>query len=298
MKILITGATGFIGRNLIPKICGSRYKLAALVRNADKTRNVFGGNLKLIPFRKNNLRYKEEIKAFGPEIVLHLASYLTSGFDTRTVRKILDSNIEFGTLVLDALTGTDVKYFINTGSFSEYAGGPKNLDSAYLYSATKTAFRSILGFYKKIIGFKVITVTPYTIYGPGDTRKKAMDYIIQSLKSPLPITMSPGKQVLDFIHIDDLVDFYQKLIGKIRLLKDNSEYHLGTGTGASLKQVALLAEAIAGRPANIAWGVKPYRKGDIMHAVADITKAQRDLGWKPKITLKQGMLKLLKDGKR
>lgn len=288
-KILITGATGFIGRNLVNKIDKHRYALSLLVRDKNKAVEIFGKGHDYIEFNENNLSYKNKIKKFNPGIVLHLASLLTSEFNTVTLKKLLDANIKFGALVLDALLDTEVEYFINTGSFSEYYSGASILDGAYLYSATKIAFRYILEFYRKIKDFKVFNLIPYTIYGPCDTRKKAMDYIIGSLDNKTPVDMTDGFQVLDFIFISDVVNFYLNLIERIHKIRDGCEYHLGTGVGTSIREVAAMAEQLSGKRTNINWGVRSHRARDIMRAVAPVEKTIKDLGWKPKVTLKEGL---------
>jgi len=159
-KLLITGATGFVGRHLVEKIDKEKYDLALVVRDKGKTAPFSRRKVSYITFNKNNPRFKREIKKFNPEICIHLASYLTSADDTDALRRLVASNIEFGSHLLDALRETNLKYFINTGSFSEYYSGSGSLDPAYLYSATKAAFRAILEYYRKIIGFKVIQVIP------------------------------------------------------------------------------------------------------------------------------------------
>lgn len=290
MRILITGATGFVGRNLINKI--KNHNLALIVRDNSNAKNLFGNDIKYINF--NDSTYKSDIEEFNPEMVIHLASYLTSKYETEDVKNLIDANIMFGTLLLDALMKTDLKYFINTGSFSEYYKGNKELDPAYLYSATKIAFRTILDFYRNVKKFNVIQVVPYTIYGNNDTRKKLINYIITSLESSNPINMTKGDQILDFIYVTDVVDFYINLIENINNLKsDYVEYHVGTGVGTSIREVAKLLEEITNKKTNIRWGAESYRSRDVMKAIAPISKSVNELSWKPKIYLKDGLKMIL-----
>jgi len=131
---------------------------------------------------------------------------------------------------------------------------------------------------------------PYTIYGLNDTRKKVMDYIMDALDVKEPIEMTKGEQVLDFIYITDVADFYLALIENIKSLKgDYHEYHLGTGKGTKIKLVAEMVEVISGKKANIKWGALHYRKMDVMKAVALSEKAEKELGWKAKVTIKDDL---------
>lgn len=298
MRILITGASGFVGKNLIPKMVNSNLKnnkIALLSRDNQKTIEIFEGfnEIEYIDLTEND--YKTKIKIFNPEIVLHMASYLTSKDDEESIKRILSANIDFGTNLLDALNETDIKYFINIGTFAEYFYNDGNLQSAYLYSATKTAFRSILEYYSKKICFKIINVVPYTIYGGKDSQKKVIDFVISSLAQDHKVAMSGGEQRLDFIHMDDVIKFFIVLIERIETIKEKKiEFHLGTGIGTSIYEMAKIVEKVFNEKANIEWGALPYRKMDIMQAIAHTSKNNELLAWKSKISLVDGIRRMKK----
>ncbi len=295
-KILITGATGFVGRNLIPALkatCLDSMQLCLLSRDKAKAEELFGTCSAIQHIDVNQSDYKAMVREFNPDIVLHLASFLTSKDDEESILRLIDANIGFGTQLLDALTGTDVSYFINTGSFAEYRMGKGVKSSASLYAATKTAFRSILDYYSAKLGFTWINVIPYTIYGHGDTQKKVLDYIISALDAREPVKMSGGEQILDFIHVSDVEAFLLLLIKEINKFKDSGvEFHLGTGKGTSIRSLAKVVEEIFGQKANISWGALDYRPLDIMYAVADILPLQKMLEWTPVVTLEEGIVRM------
>ncbi len=167
-----------------------------------------------------------------------------------------------------------------------------------MYSATKTAFRSIISYYQSLIGFKTINVIPYTIYGGDDTQKKIIDYILQSAFETSAINMTPGEQVLDFIHIDDAVEFYMELINKIKYITEKyTELPLGSSTGTTPKQLAAIIEVILNKKTNITWGGLPYRERDTMYSVADLKPTFQVLNWKPKIKLVEGIEMYIKQKK-
>ncbi|WP_227938055.1 NAD-dependent epimerase/dehydratase family protein [Alkalihalobacillus deserti] len=297
MNVLITGATGYVGRNLIFALTKMSHTIGLLVRDMEKANDLFGEheNIKLIDQNVNLL--KTSIEEFNPKVVIHLATHSTSSDDYENMRSLINTNILYSTEILDALKNCQVRLFINTGTFAEYYYSDGNLESAYLYAATKTAFRSILDYYKKIIGFNVINVIPYTIYGENDTRKKVFHYLLEALDSPSSIHMTAGEQILDLIYIDDVVDFFITILNNINTLSQFTNYsldlHLGTGIGTSIKELTNYIETITNKKANIHWGAKPYRKFDIMYAVAPISKNIELLGWRAKTPLVKGLQKLI-----
>jgi nucleoside-diphosphate-sugar epimerase len=291
MKILITGATGFVGRNLIPKLFNDNHDILELTRSITKSQELFG--TKTFRLDITDIKFKEKILEFNPEVVIHLASFLTSSDKFEDVKKLLDVNILFLSKVLDSVSKGNLKLFINTGTFAEYLKGNENFEPAYFYAATKTASRALVDYYSIAYDFKQCTIVPYTIYGGEDSQKKIIDLIYDSTRNNIAIDLSKGEQVLDFIHIDDVTDFYALVIRNINKLSNKSNFKLGTGIGYSLRELANKMEKLTNLKANVNWGAKKYRKSDVMHAVANIDNIKKIFFWEPKISLEEGLLKLI-----
>lgn len=299
MRILITGATGFVGKNLMPML-GKRLpgaQLMTLNRDVEKSKKIY-------PYKNcwhveaNDWR---AVKEFNPEIVIHLAAMSTSSNDTDIIKPLLTSNILYGVQLLDTLKDCkSLSLFINTGSFAEYRFGPSCIKDAYLYAATKSAFRRFLDYYSQLCGYKYVTVVPYTIYGGKRTIKRLVDYILESNDSVEPVSMTVGEQILDFTHVDDLCDFYVTLIEKLNVVltwTNGEEFHVGTGIGNTPKDVAKTIEKLTSKKCNIHWGARPYRDRDTMHAVAPIAKNLAMLNWRAKISLRDGLRMMMEEQK-
>jgi CDP-paratose synthetase len=291
-KILITGATGFVGKHLIPQIAVicENAEILTVNRSVEKAQNLFQ-KLKCKHILSSDY---ESIKRFNPDIVIHLATMSTSRNDAEIITPMLDANIGFGVHLLSALTEcSNMKLFVNVGSFAEYRMGTDKINDAYLYAATKSAFRHFVDYYANLSGFKYITAVPYTIYGGNDTAKKIIDYIQDSLMSATPIKMTKGEQILDFIHINDVVNFFIKIIDNmqdiIESVSNGENFYVGTGRGTKIRDLAKLIEKAENKKCNINWGGLPYRQMDVMFAVAPIEKNNNIINWKSEISIEKGI---------
>ncbi len=290
-KILITGSTGFVGKHLVEKLFNEGHTLLEITRNTIKSSELFGDMTSKIEV--NDVSFDNKIIDFDPNVVVHLASYLTSSDKWDDVEKLIESNILFLSRLLNTVSKLNIDLFINTGTFAEYFNGDDDFNPAYFYAATKTASRSILNYYSNAYNFKQTTVVPYTIYGDNDSSKKIIDLIFESIESEKKLELSPGEQVLDFIHIDDVLSFYQHLINHKNKIPNKTNFKLGTGEGHNLQQVSSIIESVTNKKTNINWGGKEYRQSDVMYAVANLHEIKDKLTWRPKISLIEGIKKTL-----
>ena len=286
-KILVTGATGFVGHNLVSQFYNvPDYKITCLVRNVAKAKSLLPTEVEIISRKDISSLSNKDI-----DYVVHLASCLTSKDDTDTMKSIVDVNLVFSTELLDALKYKKNLKFINFGSFAEFRFEPGKIEPAYLYTATKQAFHPILDFYAKNGLWDYIHLIPYTIYGGDNNQKKLIDYVRDSLDAKIPVKMSPGYQVSDFVHVNDVIDCVKYLIDNSAKWEGTKgdTFHLGTGKGTSIRELAMIFEKLTHKKSNIDWGGISYRTNDIMHAVAPIGKLT-ELGWSAKIDLESGLL--------
>jgi len=290
MKIVLTGANGFVGQNLVPKLLEQNHEIFEITIDPKKSRFLYGKTTIQFNYSlENHDKLVHSLNKFCPDICIHLASFLTAADDFITLQKLINANISFTCNVLDALKKSGLKMFINTGSFAEYYKGNGELDPAYLYTATKSASRIFVDYYSKVYKFKNITIVPYTIYGGIDTQKKIIDIIYDSLNNKDSISLTSGNQILDFIHLEDVTDFYIKTLTFYDLIKGGENFQLGTGVGHTLRDLVKIMELQTSKKANIIWGGKEYRPRDVMYAVANTSEQYRLFGWKPKISLEEGI---------
>ena len=293
-RVLITGATGYIGSQMVRRLIGSGgYEVSVLVRpNSDLA--TLGASLPNIIVHASDGSVESltaVLEEARPEVVVHLASLFLSQHRPQDVLPLIQSNVQFGVCLLEAMLQSGVRRFVNTGTAWETMDGPPEYRPVCLYAATKRAFEDILRYYEDAHGFSALTLKLYDTYGPDDPRPKLFSLLCRSLTEAEPLPFSPGEQTLDLTHIEDVTDAYERAIRYV-LVKDRAlpeEVHIGSGQDLPLRDVVATFEEALGQRTNIAWGERPYRPREVMKAQADPSAAERVLGWKPAIGLREGI---------
>ena len=282
MKILITGATGFIGKQLISHFSRLGHSLSIHCRTQpneiDPCVLVFTGAL-------NHLQ--KEIIAFSPEYVFHLAGSSIYPKNAEEEVELWSANVLYGNTLLNILKEIPGLVFVNFTTSLAYDG--IELYPFSYYALTKANFVQSLHYFTRYYNFRVFNLILYTIYGKGDKTKRALNYILDSLVASKPISMSPGEQLMDFIHVDDVVGLCLQLLEN-KPNKKMEEIHVGTGRGTTLKQAAKLIASLSHQKANIHFGSIPYRKEEKMVNIAPISQNRF---WNSSVEIETGFLSLI-----
>lgn len=301
-RILITGATGFTGCYLIRALLKkSKYDLTIVKRKDSDISGIKDviKKLKVYDIDSSYDLIHPIIKKEKPDLVIHLAATYPRTETEKDIDLMLNSNINFGIKLLNAMALNKVKRFLNTGSSLEYFKGPPVYDPATFYSATKRAFQDIIEYCILAYDLKVVTLLPYNTYGPYDKRNNFFSLLKNSLLHNKEIRMTPGEQYIDLLYIDDLVNAYLQTV-KYLLKKKTSnheKFFIGSGKAVKLKEIVNMYEKISGKNIKVVFGAVPYRKREVMFAQADIKEVSKKLKWKPKISLYDGIKKTLRKEK-
>lgn len=297
MNLLITGATGAVGRELVLYLLQDKNnKIITVNRSIEKAKNLLGEQSpRLIHFTINDT---EEIIACKPEVIIHLAANVTSSCDLENGLKLIESNISYGVRLLEMVKQMDnVRLFLNFGTFAEYRKGGNKFDNAYLYSASKTAYRAFADFYASSSNYTLLHLVPFTVYGTKDEKKKVFDYIYEGFFSESMVPMTNGLQMLDFIHIKDICNIINKIIAfKGISFYNGHEIQLGTGRVHNLRQVATIMQKKIQRQPKHDWGKLPLRNRDVLFACANINFLI-EINCLPEISLSDGIEEYLENRK-
>lgn len=290
-KILVTGATGFIGTHLSKKLLADGHELYVTLMLHET--NPFESNERVQTYFLNNdgiyalIQFLKSNKVDG---VIHLASFVQSAEHVSDdIEKLIDTNLKFSTLVLEAAVQAGVNWFINTGTYWQHYNNA-TYSPVNLYAATKQAFMDIARYYWETNKINFCTLMLYDTYGPNDTRPKIFNLWNRISRTGETIDMSLGEQLIDISHVDDIVNAFAVLATHLQnnqaQVSNGDVFGVKANTRYTLKELAVIFEETTKSKLNINWGGRKYREREVMMPYDTIALVP---GWVSKIAIKQGI---------
>jgi len=263
VNILVTGGSGFIGKKLVPRLLDEKHSVCVLVRPSSQIDGLSGATV--ITCRDEYESIESAVRAAKPDLVIHLATLYVATHDPSQIDSLIQSNIRFGTWLLEAISHTLCRKFINVGTRWQHRND-NQYEAVNFYAATKQAFCDILRYYAEAIPLVALTLELGDTYGPGDTRNKIVDILINSALSGKILELSPGEQLLDLTYVDDVAEALACAIVYVSTVQDRpyESFSVSSNAVLSLKEVGNLVEKTIGNPSTFHWGGRGYRPREAM----------------------------------
>ena len=300
-KVLVTGATGFVGANLVRRLYKEGYEVHVFTRVSSNKWRLTDVLSKLNDHTVDLLeekKLKELIKEIKPEIIFHLAAAGIYGGVHLPEKNLIETNFLGTVNLLDACNDIDYKCFINTGSSSEY--GPKKhpmketdvCEPIDMYGITKCA-AILYGHFvaetkdKPIIGFRL-----FSPYGPYNDMTRLITYAIINALQNNELNLASPEAVRDYIYIEDILDLYMKIIEKTYELK-GEVFNVGSGSQTTIQYVVTKIMKLTQSKSSVNWGSVNGRIWDTEKWEADIKKTSKFFNWKPTYDIDKGLKKTI-----
>lgn len=291
-RVLVTGATGFVGRHVLQQGLAFDVELHALSR---KERCSPG-----VRWWQGDMLDADVIEQIlfqvRPDGILHLAAGGVAYGSARN-RNVLQVNIEGLAILLDAVQEAGIKpHMVVAGTGFEYApqDRPLRVDDPIapnsVYGVSKAAATHLARLYAA--SFPITILRLFSLYGPGEQEPRVVPYVIAQTRRGLPVELTPGEQVRDYTYVKDAAEGFWRALASPPIAPAFRVWNLASGFSVTLRSfLEMLAQLLGqrGLGPDLRFGARPYRSDELMTYTADIDQLCMELAWSPSTSLVAGL---------
>lgn len=310
-KIMISGGAGFIGFHLGKKLLERGYPVIAFDNmNPYYDVQLKEARLKLLKSHLNFTFVQAELadpfqmdrmfKKYSPDVFIHLAAQAGVRYSIENPQAYIDSNLLGFFNILECCRHYPLRHLLFASSSSVYGANKKvpycTTDSVdhpiSFYAATKKSNELMAYCYSKLYKIPATGLRFFTVYGPYGRPDMAYFSFTQKILSGETVKLfNHGDMYRDFTYIDDIVNGIEAIIPKAPLADENGVnykiYNIGNNHPEKLLDFVTILEQCLGKKAQKEF--LPMQPGDVYQTYADITDLANDFGFKPAISLKEGL---------
>jgi len=295
-RVLVTGGAGFIGSHLVDRLVDEGCRVVVLDNLSSGSLENIRGHLgsRKVRFIEGDVRSSEAVEEAmkDADLVCHSAAVVSVPYSMREPLLTHEVNAT-GTLnLLIASLNHEVERFVYLSTCAVY-GEPEHLpvDEAHPtnpispYAASKLAAEHYCKAFQQAYGLKTTILRPFNVYGPRQNDGVVAEFVQRMKQGSPPIVCGNGRQTRDFLYVLDAVDAivlalrHDGAVGEV--------FNIGTGKATTVNELGRLLLRIFGME------LKPIREepriGDVMRSCADIGKAEKKLGYRPRFSLKRAL---------
>ena len=304
-NILVTGGAGFVGRHTAGALLKKGFRVCLLDNFSNSSRAALKPYAAAIKLVEGDIRHVQDVRKAlaGIDAVFHFAALRSVVKSVEDPFLSHEVNATGTLLLLEEANKAGVRHFIFTSTSAVYGAAISRVqkETGALrpispYGMAKLLAEHYVRYYFEEKGMPATSVRIFNVYGPRQNPESQYSLVVPGILSKIlkgrrPVIDGTGEQARDFIYIGDIVEAFFKILGNKK--SSGQVYNLGSGTAAS---VNTLVKTLLGLTAS---GLKPIhgprRPGDPDRTCADISKIKRELGWRPKVSLKEGLKKTIRE---
>lgn len=295
MKILLTGATGFLGSKILKRLVDNDIQVVVLKRSTSNIRRIRECMEQCSLYDIDKVSLESVFEQERPEVIIHCAAaYGRSGNDTV---QVAETNLLFGIQLLSLAERYQCEYFINTGTFAFKQIEPEGKIDKPIYMADYTLAKHQFVRWGEAFASRgtlcFITMDLEHIFGEDDEEGKFILMLEQKFTAgELSVDLSDGMQMRDYIYTNNVVDAYMCVLQQREKLKGFQRFQVGMGEPIALRDFVIMMKEAAGSDICLKFGRRPRNDNEPECSVADISGLQK-LGWQPKMDRKEGIREML-----
>lgn len=283
-KLLVTGATGYLGSHLVRALLAAGHRVAILKRAASDLARLDDCVSRLAVFNIED-GLDLPFKSLGPiDAVIHTATCY--GRNGEKTSEIFAANTVFPLQLLETAASFGTASFFNTDTILY-----KYINA---YSLSKRHFVEWGKRFADTGEINFVNIKLEHMYGAGDDVGKFTTHVIRAcLENSEELKLTPGEQQRDFIHIDDAVGAYLCLLENTgKMERGFAEFCVGSGQAVSIRDFVTTVHRLTASQTRLDFGVHPYREHELMHSEADLS-ALSELGWRCRYDLETGLKQVI-----
>ena len=301
-KILLTGATGFIGSELAPKLIREGYEVHTLERyitgrySLDKEAMVHYANL------EDRTATCEVVRKAQPDYVIHLAALSPVSYSYEHYNEVSNVNYLGSVNLAEACRSQgNIKAFITAGTSEMYGMELKDKSKKLTennmlvpnspYAVAKTAFSMYLKYMDMAYNFPYIEMRPFNTYGRKNNTHFFIERTITQMLEGMEVSLGDKTTIRDWLYVDDHVEGYLKALKSPKAI--GQSINLCTGVGYTTEETANRIAQMLNFKGEIRWNSSQARPLDARILIGDNKKAIELLGWYPKYNLMEGLNKTI-----
>lgn len=294
-KVLILGGSGFLGTSLTNAFLKFNSKVTVVTTSTSKICNT---NQNLTQIKHNFEKGPcDEIKENNYDFIINCSGYIDHSDYLVNGQNIIKNQLFVLFNIIDSIKNKQFKKFIQIGSSDEYGHNiaPQAEDQrespSTPYGFAKTASTHFIQMLARNIDFPAIVLRPFLIYGPGQKMDRFVPYVVENCLNKNNFDITDGKQIKDFIYIDDFIELVFCSIFSSNAMNGRI-FNVASGNPISIKEVIDIIQKIC-NGGNPIFGSKRIPKKENKNLYAELDYVKSSLNWEPKITIEEGLLKVI-----
>ena len=304
-RILVTGGAGYIGSNTTLQLLDAGYDVIVVDNLSRGHREaVDPERLRVVDIHDTDALVK--LMTERPcEAVIHFAAYIAVGESMKVPEIYFQNNVSGSLALLSAMVKANVKHIVFSSTAAVYGMPERNpipetepYAPVNAYGETKVMVEKALHWFDVIHGLRSVCLRYFNASGADPAGRAGEDHepethliplMFRAIQTGEPVKLfgddyptADGTCIRDYIHVTDLARAHIVAVEKLLAGGESKKYNVGTGHGFSVKEVLNAVERVTGK--KVPHVVAPRREGDPPSLVADSTKLQTELGWKPELS--------------
>lgn len=268
MIVVVTGGTGYVGRHVAARCVARGWQVHLLTRPDSVVPEILTGKVTRHDIAADASALGDVIARVAPDCALHLASAPVRPHSAESAEQLVEANIRFPVLLLEAMRANGVRRIVNTGTFWQHYQQSTYWPTDF-YAATKQAFSDLLCHYTDQHDIAAVTLKLYDTYGPDDPRRRIVTGLVDAALSGTSLDMSAGEQILDLTHVEDVAEAFALAADHVCTLPGGSnETFFVSGERMPLRALVAMINDKSDRRLDARLGARPYRVREIMDPIA------------------------------